>query len=179
VNTTTRRCEENLRTEAAAGDRFPRCVCARVPLVYKPSVNEQSLVCLSNREVVEASRRRPFHFKVANNRLITVIFSTGVGLIYVSIQPPSIITAFAFPPSTLAVEFCYSDTRACSCQHNNPDSLDERLFLSVVAAVAPALTMDEASSLSPALSNAKRNLEDKLSLCSCSRGGLKVLCAPK
>jgi len=34
------------------------------------------------------------------------------------------------------------------CEHNNPDSLDARLFPSVVLAVAPAVTMDEASSLS-------------------------------
>jgi len=36
----------------------------------------------------------------------------------------------------------------CECEHNNPDSLDARLFFSVVLAVAPAVTMDEASSLS-------------------------------
>jgi len=36
----------------------------------------------------------------------------------------------------------------CECEHNNPDSLDARLFPSVVLAVAPAVTMDEASSLS-------------------------------
>jgi len=42
----------------------------------------------------------------------------------------------------------------CECEHNNPDSLDARLFSSVVLAVAPAVTMDEASSLSPATSPA-------------------------
>jgi len=36
----------------------------------------------------------------------------------------------------------------CECEHNNPDSLDARLFFTVVLAVAPAVTMDEASSLS-------------------------------
>ena len=36
----------------------------------------------------------------------------------------------------------------CECEHNNPDSLDAPLFPSVVSAVAPAVTMDEASSLS-------------------------------
>jgi len=36
----------------------------------------------------------------------------------------------------------------CECEHNNPDSLDARLFPSVVFAVAPAVTMDVASSLS-------------------------------
>jgi len=36
----------------------------------------------------------------------------------------------------------------CECEHNNPDSLDaRRLFLSVVLAVAPAVYMDEATSL--------------------------------
>ena len=37
----------------------------------------------------------------------------------------------------------------CECEHNNLDSLDARLFSSVVLAVAPAVTMDAASSLSP------------------------------
>ena len=37
----------------------------------------------------------------------------------------------------------------CACEHNNPDSLDARLFFTVVLAVAPAVSMDEASSLSP------------------------------
>ena len=36
----------------------------------------------------------------------------------------------------------------CECEHNIPGSLDARLFPSVVLAVAPAVTMDEASSLS-------------------------------
>ena len=36
----------------------------------------------------------------------------------------------------------------CECKHNNPDSLDARLFFTVVLAVAPPVTMDEASSLS-------------------------------
>jgi len=35
----------------------------------------------------------------------------------------------------------------CECEHKNPDCLDARLFSSVVLAVAPALTMDDASSL--------------------------------
>jgi len=35
----------------------------------------------------------------------------------------------------------------CECEHNNPNSLDARLFPFVVLAVAPAVTMDEASSL--------------------------------
>ena len=36
----------------------------------------------------------------------------------------------------------------CECEHNNPDSLDARLFFTVVLADAPAVTTDEASSLS-------------------------------
>ena len=36
----------------------------------------------------------------------------------------------------------------CECEYNNPDSLDARLFLYVVSAVAPAVTMDGAFSLS-------------------------------
>ena len=34
---------------------------------------------------------------------------------------------------------------SCECEHNNSDSLDARLFLSVVLPVAPAVTIDEAS----------------------------------
>ena len=41
----------------------------------------------------------------------------------------------------------YTIDSPCECEHNNPDSLDTRLFPSVVLAVAPAVTMDEASSL--------------------------------
>ena len=43
---------------------------------------------------------------------------------------------------------CTSIDSPCECEHNNPDLLDARLFPSVVLAVAPAVTMDEASSLS-------------------------------
>jgi len=41
-----------------------------------------------------------------------------------------------------------SDKSPCECEHHNPDSLDARLFPSVVLAVAPAVAMDDASSLS-------------------------------
>jgi len=34
---------------------------------------EQTLVCLSNREIVDASRGRTLHCKMANNRVITVL----------------------------------------------------------------------------------------------------------
>ena len=37
----------------------------------------------------------------------------------------------------------------CECEHNNPDPLDARLFPSVMLAVAPAVTMDEASERAP------------------------------
>ena len=43
---------------------------------------------------------------------------------------------------------CGPSDSPCECEHNDPDSLDARLFPSVVLAVAPAVTMDEASSLS-------------------------------
>ena len=84
--------------------------------------HEQALVCLSNREIVDASRWCTFHCKMAKNCLITVVFSNWFGLIYLAIQPPSIITAFVHPPSTLAVEFCYSETRACSFPTCAPDA---------------------------------------------------------
>ena len=38
----------------------------------------------------------------------------------------------------------------CACEHNNQDSLNARLFPSVMLAVAPTVTMYEASSLSVA-----------------------------
>jgi len=43
--------------------------------------------------------------------------------------------------------YLYIDS-PCECEHNNPDSLDARPFLSVVLAVAPSVTMDEVYSLS-------------------------------
>jgi len=46
------------------------------------------------------------------------------------------------------VPCCLPIDSPCECEHNNPDSLDARLFFTVVLAVAPAVTMDEASSLS-------------------------------
>ena len=72
---------------------------------------EQALVCLSNREIVDASRRRTFHCKMANNRLLTV-FLKWVGLIYLAIQPPSIITASVRPTPASTVSFIFSETRA-------------------------------------------------------------------
>jgi len=75
--------------------------------------NEQAVVCLSNREIVDASRGRTCHCKIANNRYPLPFFSNYVGLVYLA-KPPSIITAFVRPLSTLAVELCYSETKACS-----------------------------------------------------------------
>jgi len=46
---------------------------------------EQALVCLSNREVVDASRGCTFHCKMACNCLLTVVFSNWFGLIYLAI----------------------------------------------------------------------------------------------
>jgi len=36
--------------------------------------NEQALVCLSNREIVDASRGRTFHCKIANNRFFQLVW---------------------------------------------------------------------------------------------------------
>jgi len=68
--------------------------------------NEQALVCLSNREILDVSRGRPFHCKMANNHE-EPYFSRIVWayLFSHSAIPPSIIMAFRFPPSTLAVDF--------------------------------------------------------------------------
>jgi len=46
---------------------------------------DQALVCICNRENVDASRGRIFHCKMAKNRLITVVFSNRVGLIHLAI----------------------------------------------------------------------------------------------
>jgi len=43
---------------------------------------------------------------------------------------------------------CITIDSPCECEHNIPDSLDARLVSSVVLAVAPAVAMDQASSLS-------------------------------
>jgi len=75
-------------------------------------IHEQALVCRSNREIVDVSKGRTFHCKMANNCVITGLVSNSVVLIHLAISPPSIITAFGFSPSTLAVELCYSETRA-------------------------------------------------------------------
>jgi len=48
----------------------------------------------------------------------------------------------------------------------NPDSLDARLFPSVVLAVTPALTMDEASSLIDSPCECEHNNPDSLGLIS-------------
>ena len=54
--------------------------------------------------------------------------------------------------SSAEVRFSAIDS-PCECEHNNPDSLDAHLFPFVVLAVAPAVTMDKASSLSSVMSN--------------------------
>ena len=71
---------------------------------------EQALVCLSNREIVDASRGRTFHCKMAKYRFFTNRF----GLIYLAIYPPSIKTANVRPPSASMDFFNFSETRACS-----------------------------------------------------------------
>jgi len=44
-----------------------------------------ALVCFYNREIVDAIIGRNCHYKMANNRYITVCFSDCVGLIYIAI----------------------------------------------------------------------------------------------
>jgi len=53
---------------------------------------------------------------------ITVCFSNCVGLIYLAIYPPSIITANVRPPSASTDFFNFSETRACSYHslHTHP-----------------------------------------------------------
>jgi len=50
----------------------------------------------------------------------------------------------------------------CECEQNYPDSRDARLFPSVVLAVAPAVTMDEASSLSGRHGRVNPNLRTEI-----------------
>jgi len=58
----------------------------------------------------------------------------------------------------------------CECEHNNPDSLDARLFFTVVLAVAPAVTMDEAgATANTTVKNSRASRESGL-LCSQSHG---------
>ena len=72
------------------------------------------------------------------------IYNINIYIVYFIHASPTGLAVF--------VRSLYSRQRAidspCECEHNNPDSLDARLFFTVVLAVAPAVTMDEASSLS-------------------------------
>ena len=60
---------------------------------------------------------------------------------------PRELNSAALVQYALAPEVRKAIDSPCECEHNNPDSLDARLFPSVVFAVAPALTMDKAASL--------------------------------
>jgi len=60
----------------------------------------------------------------------------------------------------------------CECEHNNPDSLDARLFFTVVLAVAPAVTIDEASSLSWYLWAEREDASSMVTAASLSLGGV-------
>jgi len=84
----------------------------RILYLILRSAYEQALVCLSNRDIVDASRGHTFHRKMANNRYF---FNNRFDLIYVAIYPPSIITANVRPPSASMDFFNFSETRACSC----------------------------------------------------------------
>ena len=74
---------------------------------------EQALVCISYREIFDASTGCTCHCKMANNRSIAVLGGNRFGHLL------SRLAAFNYnglctPSSALAVEFCYSETRACS-----------------------------------------------------------------
>ena len=59
----------------AAVYRWGLCPCCPGVGRWLSGVNtDQALVCLSNREIVDASRGCTFHCNMANNRLITVFF---------------------------------------------------------------------------------------------------------
>jgi len=69
-------CADDLRGEGARpqGHRLARGLQAarRVPL---RECYEQALVCLSNREIVNASRGRTFHCKMANNLCSLIVLA--------------------------------------------------------------------------------------------------------
>jgi len=114
------RCERRgIRCERSQGHvqgrRSPRCErwrlrCERRRIRCERISHEQALVCLSNREIVDASRGCTFYCKMANNRF----FSNCFGLVYLAIYPPSIIKANVRPPSASTDFFNFSETRACS-----------------------------------------------------------------
>ena len=64
------------RTNSTRSPTAGSCVAPDISeaCVNGGGVNEQALVCLSNREMVDASRRRPFHCKMTNNRLKPFFF---------------------------------------------------------------------------------------------------------
>jgi len=72
---------------------------------------EQARICLSNRKIAIASTGRPFHCKMVNTRSITVNLCVCWPNLFSHSAFFNYMTAFGFPPSTLAVELCYRDTR--------------------------------------------------------------------
>ena len=97
--------------------------------------NEQALVCLSNREIVDASRGRTFHCEMANN----LFFSNCFGLTYLAIYPPSIITAKVRPPSASTDFFNFSESRACSFQpqvsHTKKEHIGQLIVILLIVRV--------------------------------------------
>jgi len=61
--------------------------------------------------------------------------------------PPRMVALECEPNSYRSLVVAPPIDSPCACEHNNPDSLDARLFPLVVLVVAPAATMDEATSL--------------------------------
>ena len=58
----------------------------------------------------------------------------------------------------------------CECEHNNPDSLDSRLFSFVGLAVAHAVTIDEAGATANTTKSNSRTSRESGLLCSHSHG---------
>jgi len=88
-----------ISVSADAGSIPANLRCREPNLAYP---HEQVLVCLSNREIVDASRGRTFYCKMANNRIITFFYN--VGKIHVAMLPLSITTALVrrTPASTVS-----------------------------------------------------------------------------
>jgi len=68
-----------------------------------------------------STRAEVVHFIAKWRR--SVLFSNCVGLIYLAIYPPSIITANVRPPSASMDFFNFSETRACSYLNSNPNTV--------------------------------------------------------
>jgi len=85
-----RRAELGWR-QSADGKKIRRCIEGEETGRFggHSTHHEQALVCLCYKLILDASRRQPFHRKMAKNR----VFSYRVALIYLAFWLPSIMTA--------------------------------------------------------------------------------------